>query len=156
MSYYIQEGLEKIKNSSNVNIIKPVMQRDGISLCAKINGGDIVQLTMPVGRMSFPFEPIKYLGKEFGNFYMKNFAIIANKIAINKEHLIRLGYEDTSKNRVRVYALFDDGTATQLFDQLKKYFFKKFKEEIEQICEMQCEDVTKQAVKYNNGESRNS
>ena len=75
MSYYIQEGLEKIKNSSKVNIIKPVMQRDGISLCAKINGGDIVQLTMPVGRMSFPFEPIKYLGKEFGNFYMKNFQI---------------------------------------------------------------------------------
>ena len=84
-----------------------------------------------------------------GRFYWSNFANIQNKIAINKIHLTRLCYVDTNEKRVMTYAYFDDGNIIKLFNPNRKYFFKKFKIEIEQACGIKFEDITKEVINQN-------
>lgn len=148
---YIEENLEKIKNPNDVNIIKPASQdRKGTALWARLNNGDAIQLTEPKGVMTFPFEPIYWLAREeFGRFYFQNFGTIDNQISINKTHLVRLGYVDTKTKRISTCAYFDDGRIVSLYQPLRKYFFKKFKPEIEQKFGMQFEDITEEVKQQN-------
>lgn len=150
---YIDETLEKIKNPNDVDIIKVASKDEkGYSLFARINGGDAVRLTKPMGRLSIPFQPMLYLSHELGRFYFTDFAVLDDKAAINKNHLTRLAYVDTTLidrkyKRVDLYAYFDDGNIIYIANPLRKYFFKKWKAEIEQKCGMQFEDITEEAVK---------
>ena len=149
---YIEENLEKIKNPNDVDIIKRSWPESdkGYSIYARINNGEAVQLTKPMGRMTFPFEPIYWLAREvFGKFYFKNFAILDNLIAINKNHLTKLGYVDTNEKRVEIYVYFDDGNVISLAHPTRKHFFKTWKAEIEQKCGMQFEDITEEVRQEN-------
>ena len=151
MFVYIEENLQKIKNPDDVNIIKPVSpDGKGTALWARLNNGEAVQLTELKGVMTFPFEPIYWLAREqFGKFYFENFATIGNQISINKNHLVKLGYVDIGDKRVDTYAYFNDGRIVLLYQPLRKYFFKKFKSEMEQTFGMQFEDITDEVKQEN-------
>jgi len=149
---YIEENLEKIKNPNDVNIIKPKKLEDGsFVILAKVNNGETVQLTKPLGRFHFPENPIYCLSMEYGRFYFKNFGIVQNFVAINRNHLKELKYLDSQKldskgKRVGVYVCFDDGTMIFLAEPKRNYFFNKLKPELEQIFSIQCKDVTQEAI----------
>ncbi|MBQ7880533.1 MAG: hypothetical protein IJ358_01655 [Clostridia bacterium] len=152
--WYIDENLEKIKNPNNVDIIK-VSSKDekGYSIFARINGGEAVRLTKPMGRISIPYQSMLYLSHELGRFYWEDFAVFDN-FAINKNHLERLTYVDTQLidpkyKRVDLYAKFDDGNVIYVANPLRKYFFKKWKAEIEEQCGMQFEDITEEVIQEN-------
>lgn len=81
-----------------------------------------------------------------GSFYWESFVNVYDLAAINKTHLTRLCYVNTNGIRVNVYLYFDDGKIIKLCNPTKKFFFKKFKSEIEQACEMKFEDVTKEVI----------
>ena len=81
-----------------------------------------------------------------GCFYWSDFAIIDNLVAINKSHLLKLGYVDTNDKRVITYAYFDDGYIIKLFYPTRKFFYKRLKAQIEKLCEMQFEDITKEVT----------
>ena len=153
--WYIDENLEKIKNPNDVDIIKVASKDEkGYSIFARINGGEAVRLTEPMGRMSIPYQSMLYLSHELGRFYWEDFAVFDN-FAINKNHLVKLGYVDgklidPKYKRVDLYAYFIDGQVIYLANPLRKYFFKTWKSEIEQKCEMQFEDITEE-VKQENG-----
>lgn len=150
MFTYIEENLEKIKNPADVDIIKPAKHNKGWELWARINNGKAIQLTQPMGVMTFPFEPIFWLARErFGRFYFEDFGTIDNQISINKKHLIRLGYVDTNKKIIETYAYFDDGQVITLYHPLRKYFYKEFKPMMEQKFEMLFEDVTEEVKQEN-------
>ena len=142
-----EDGLEKIKNPNDVNIIKPAPTQTGlIALFARINNGEAIQLSLPQGESTFSVEPIYYLSKAMSSLYWSDFAIIRSEMAINKTHLTRLCYVDMNKKRVMTYACFDDGKIIKLYNPTRKYFFKKFKVEIEQECEMEFEDITNEVI----------
>ncbi|MFQ6723978.1 MAG: hypothetical protein ACLRFE_01405 [Clostridia bacterium] len=149
---YIEENLEKIKNPNDVNIIKPAKLDRGYELWARINNGEKIQLTEPKSKMTFPFEPIYWLAREqFGKFYFKDFGMIDNYVAINKNHLKELQYLDSQKldpkgKRVGLYVCFDDGLTIFLAEPTKKYFLNKLKPEMEQKFGMQFKDVTQEAI----------
>lgn len=153
--WYIDENVEKIKNPNDVDIIKVASKDEkGYSIFARINGGDAIRLTKPMGRLSIPFQPMLYLSHELGRFYWNDFAVF-DKMAINKNHLEKLGYVDVKLmdpkyKRVDLYAYFDDGNIIYLANPLRKYFFKTWKAEIEQKCGMQFEDITEE-VRQENG-----
>lgn len=150
MFNYIDENIEKIKNPDDVNIIKPAPADRGTALWARLNNGDAIQLTEPKGVMTFPFEPIFWIGTNLlGKFYFTNFATIDNRVSINKKHLTRLGYIDTNEKRISTYAYFDDGRIIRLYKPLRKYFFKKLKPEMEQKFGMQFEDITEEVKQQN-------
>ena len=151
---YIEENLEKIKNPNNVDIIKVASKDEkGYSIFARINGGEAVRLTKPMSRISIPYQSMLYLSHELGRFYWDNFAVFDNT-AINKTHLTNLAYVDTASldpkyKRVDLYAEFDDGNLIFLANPLRKYFFKKWKAEIEAKCGMQFEDRTEEVRQQN-------
>ncbi len=152
---YIDENLEKIKNPNDVDIIKVAPHESkGYSIFARINGGDAVRLTKPMGRMSIPYQPMLYLSHELGRFYWKDFAVLEDKMAINKNHLIKIAYVDTKLidpkyKRVDLYACFDDGNIIYIANPLRKFFFKTWKKEIEEKCGMQFEDITEEVKQQN-------
>jgi hypothetical protein len=152
MFAHIEENLEKIKNPDDVNIIKPKkLENGGFVIVAGINNGEAVQLTKPTGKLHFPEDPIYCLSMEYGRFYFKGFGIIQNFVAINKNHLTELKYLDSQKldpkgQRVGVYVCFDDGNMVFLAEPKRKYFFNKFKPELEQMFGVQCKDVTQEAI----------
>ena len=154
MFNYYEENLAKIKNPNDVDIIKPAqVQGGGMALFARINNGESIQLTSPKGRLTFPFEPIYWLGKEMGRFYWESFVKVYNLVAINKTHLTRLCYVNTNGIRVDAYAYFDDGKIIKFCKPTKKFFFKKLKSEIEQACEMEFEDITQEVIKNTKNDS---
>ena len=153
---YIEENLEKIKNPDDVNIIKPKkLENRSFVILAKINNGETVQLTKPMGKLTFPFEPIYWLAREqFGKFYFKNFGIVENFVAINKNYLQELKYLDSQKldpkgKRVGLYVCFDDGNMVFLAEPKRKYFFNKLKPELEQMFGMQFKDITQEVIDNN-------
>ena len=152
MLKYIYANVEKIKKPNDVNIIKPKKLEDGsFAILAKINNGEAVQITKPLGKFHFPEDPIYCLAMEYGRFYFKNFGIIQNFVAINKNHLTGLKYLDSQKldpkgKRVGLYVCFDDRNMMFLAEPKRKYFFNKLKPELEQIFGMQCRDVTQEAI----------
>lgn len=152
--WYIDENLEKIKNPNDVDIIKVVSKDEkGYSLFARLNGGDAIRLTKPMGKMSIPYQSMLYLSHELGRFYWTDFAVFDN-FAINKNHLVKLGYIDVKLidpkyKRVNLCAYFDDGNVIIVAQPLRKYFFKTWKEQIEQKCGMQFEDITEQVKQEN-------
>ena len=148
---YIEENLEKIKNPNDVNFIKPASpEGKGTALWARLNNGEAVRLTETKGVMTFPWEPIYWLARErLGQIYFKTFGSIDNQLAINKKHLIRFGYVDLNKKRISTYAYFDDGRMVLLYEPLRKYFFKKFKPEMEQEFGIQFEDITEEVKQEN-------
>ena len=143
-------------SSVDVDIIKVAPHENkGYSIFARINGGEAVRLTKPMGRMSIPYQPMLYLSHELGRFYWKDFAMIEEEMAINKNHLERLAYVDTTLidhkyKRVDLYAYFDDGNIIYVANPLRKYFFKTWKTQIEEQCGMQFEDITEE-VREENG-----
>ncbi|MBQ3502837.1 MAG: hypothetical protein IJA72_04165 [Clostridia bacterium] len=152
---YIDENLEKIKNPNDVDIIKVAPHENkGYSLFARLNGGDAIRLTKPMGRMSIPYQPMLYLSHELGRFYWEDFAVLDDKAAINKNHLVRLMYVDMQLiepkyKRVDLYAKFDDDNLIYIANPMRKFFFKKWKAEIEQKCGMQFEDITEEVRQQN-------
>ena len=148
---YIDENIEKIKNPYYVNIIIPeAYDGRGKALWARINDGELIQLTKSQGVMTFPWEPIYWLEKEkLGKNYFKNFGVINNQISINKKHLTKLGYVDANKMRISTYAYFDDGEIVLLCQPLRKYFFQKLKPEIEQKFGMEFKDIVQEMKQKN-------
>lgn len=152
---YIDENLEKIKNPDDVDIIKVASKDEkGYSLFARINSGDAVRLTKPIGRMSIPYQPMLYLSHELGRFYWEDFAVLEDRVAINKNHLKKLAYVDTTLiypkyKRVDLYAYFDDGKIIYITNPLRKFFFKTWKKEIEAKCGMPFEDITEEVKQEN-------
>ena len=152
MFTYIDENLEKIKNPNDVNIIKPKKLENGsFAIVAKINNGNSVQITRPLGKFHFPEDPIYCLSMEYGRFYFKDFVIVDNFVAINRNHLTELKYLDLQKldpkaKRIGVYVGFDDNSTIFLAEPTIKYFFKKFKPKMEEKFGMQFEDVTQVAI----------
>ena len=70
---YIEENLEKIKNPNDVNVIATHWDEDGYYLRVRLNNGEALQLTEPMGRISYPYEPINYIYNEMGRFYWEDF-----------------------------------------------------------------------------------
>ena len=151
---YIDKNLEKIKNPNDVDSIKITSKDEkGYSIFARINGGEAVRLTKPMGRMSLPYQSMLYLSHELGRFYWEDFAVFDN-FAINKNHLEKLGYVDVKLidpkcKRVYLYAYFDDGNIINVANPLRKYFFKTWKTQIEEQCGMQFEDITEEVRQQN-------
>lgn len=151
---YIDENLEKIKNPNDVDIIKVASKDEkGYSIFARINSGEAVRLTKPMGRMSIPYQSMLYLSHELGRFYWEDFAVFDN-FAINKNHLEKLTYVDvklidSKHNRVNLCAHFDDGNIIYVANPLRKYFFKTWKAQIEERCGMEFEDITDE-IKHQN------
>ena len=63
--------------------------------------------------------------------------------------MVKLGYVDIGDKRVDTYAYFNDGRIVLLYQPLRKYFFKKFKSEMEQTFGMQFEDITDEVKQEN-------
>lgn len=134
MFKYIDENLNKIINPDNVNMIRTFAGKlgEGNVLRAFMNGGENINLTKPKNKLEYPFEPIYYLSQEMGRFYWKDFGIIDNQLAVNRNHLTKVTYsDDKSANRFKIQVYFDDGNNYLLARPLKKYFLKQFKQELE-------------------------
>jgi len=78
--------------------------------------------------MNFPFEPIYWFYKGPGYFYLNNFIIFDNWLALNTTNLDGFYYkmlDDKKFFKVGIFATFDDGSATRVKRQTVKEFEKK-------------------------------
>lgn len=115
---YIDKNLQEvIKNPQNVMFIKPLYKKNKLALYAIVKEKEgiykKVQLTKEQNKLEFPFEPICHFYNGPGYFYLKDFLIFNNWIAVNIFNLD--GFEsvpwgERNKN-TSVYAVFNDGSA---------------------------------------------
>lgn len=142
---YIEENLEKIKNPDDVNIIKTRKVDKGFYLIAQLNKGAVIPITQHDKNPTS--EPFYLLASKVGRKYFNNFAAISEHVAVNRNHLTKLGYVDESLidkrlERVQLYAYFDDGRQIYLANPLRQYFFEETKSEIEAKCGIKFENIT--------------
>ena len=136
---YINENLEAvIDNPDKVMYIKPYSMGNKSALFAVLKEDDGIykrlQLTKAQSKLHFPIEPIFNFYRGPGYFYLKNFTVFDNMVALNINYFdgFKCKYMQGQKYfNLGVFALFNDGTATYIAgDNDRKFLhtggFKKF------------------------------
>ena len=145
MFKYVQSNIQNIKSPNHIIFIKPYKTDKGYILIARKDNRNI-PITYPKNRLTFPTAPIYWLAREMvGQFYWEDFAIINNKIAVNKNYILRLSYtEDENSNLIEVNIYFTNRNELVLARCSKKQFFTKLKQEFENLfgCKIQQEFKT--------------
>ena len=149
---YIEENLQKIKNPDDVNVIKIRRTEEGFYLIAQLNNGRVIQITQPDKNPTS--EPFYLLARKIGREYFNNFASVSEYVAVNRNHLTKLGYVDETLvdkrlKRVQLHAYFDDGRQIYLGNPLRQNFFEGIKLEIEAKCGIKFEDRTEEVRQQN-------
>lgn len=120
MLQYIDENLNKIMQSSdNVLYLRPYDIGNKKALFAIVKEGQgvykKVQITKEQSKMTFPFEPIYWFYKGPGEFYLKDFIVICNFLALNVKYLDGFKSKPLDECKifnVGIFATFNDGSAT--------------------------------------------
>lgn len=130
---YIDENLNKIiQNLDSVMYLRPYYIRNKEELFAIVKEAQgvykKVQITKEQAKMNFPFEPIYWFYHGPGYFYLKDFIVFDNWIALNTTNLDGFKHKTLDKSKVfkvGVFATFNDGSATFVKRQTLKEFEKK-------------------------------
>lgn len=117
---YIDENLKKIiDNPSSVMYLRPDDIENKRALFAIVKEEDgvykKVQITKAQHNWNFPIEPLYWFYQGPGYFYLKNFLIFDNWIALNLTNLNgfkEVEFDDRKNFKVGIYATFNDGSAT--------------------------------------------
>ena len=130
---YIDENLKKIiENPNSVMYLRPyeVGNKRALFAIVKEEQGVYkkVQITKEQSKGNFPFEPIHWFYQGPGYFYLNDFIVFDNWLALNKTNLDGFKHkilEESKIFKVGVFATFNDGSATFVRRQTKKEFEKK-------------------------------
>lgn len=134
MFRYIDENLNKIlKSPESVLFIRPldVGKKKALFAIVKEDEGIYrhIQITKEMSNSNFPFDPIYLLYNDRGDELLKNFIkpTCDSDLALNIHHLegfkiVKL--EQYKILNIGIYAIFEDGTATFVTRERKKYFQK--------------------------------
>lgn len=130
---YIEENLNRIvQNPDSVMYLKPydIGKKRALFAIVKEEQGVYkkVQITKAQSKGNFPFEPIYWFYQGPGYFYLKNFIVFNNWIALNITNLEGFKHktlEESKIFKVGVFATFNDGSATFVKRQTAKEFEKK-------------------------------
>ena len=133
MLQYIDENLNKIiENPDSVMYIRPYDIKNKRALFAIVKEEDgvykKVQISKEQHKMNFPIEPIYWFYKGPGYFYLKNFIVVENWLALNINNLEGFKYknlEDSKFFKIGIFATFNDGSATSITRKTQKEFQKK-------------------------------
>jgi len=130
---YIEENLNRIiQNPDSVMYLKPydIGRKRALFAIVKEEEGVYkkVQITKEQSKGNFPFEPIYWFYQGPGYFYLKDFIVFDNWLALNVTNLEGFKYktlEESKIFKVGVFATFNDGSATFVKRQTPKEFEKK-------------------------------
>lgn len=131
---YIDENLNTIlQNQGMVLYLKPYDVRNKRALFAIVREGEgegvykKLQITKEQSKWTFPFEPIHYFRNGPGYFYLKDFIVSNNYIALNVKNLEGFMSKNSQKNNkiVNIFATFNDGTSVFLKWKNAKRFEKE-------------------------------
>lgn len=130
---YINENLNRIiQNPDSVLYLRTYDVGNKRALFAMVREDQgvyrKVQITKEESIMTFPAEPIYWFYNGPGYFYLKDFLIFHNRIALNIAHLDGFKAESLVENKVfnvGVSASFDDGSATIIWRERAKKFEKR-------------------------------
>ena len=133
MLQYIDENLNRIiQNPDSVMYLRPYNIRNKLALFAIIKEEQGVykkiQISKEQHKMHFPLEPIYWFYKGPGYFYLKDFIVFDNWLALNTTNLEGFKHktlDDSKLFKVAVFATFNDGSATFVKRQTPKEFQKK-------------------------------
>lgn len=133
MLKYIDENLNKIiENPESVMYLRPydIGGKRALFAIVKEEQGVYkkVQITKEQIKGNFPFEPIYWFYQGPGYFYLKDFIVFDNWLALNITNLEGFKHttlEESKIFKVGVYATFNDGSATFIKRQTTKEFEKK-------------------------------
>ena len=133
MLQYIDENLNMIiQNPDSVMYLRPYDIGNKKALFAIIKEEEgvykKVQITKEQHKMNFPFEPIYWFYKGPGYFYLKDYIVFDNYLALNATNLDgfkRQTLDGRKLFNVGVFATFNDGSATFVKRQTAKEFEKK-------------------------------
>lgn len=118
---YNDENLNTIlQNQDRVLYLKPYNVGNKKALFAIVREGEGVykklQITKEQSELTFPFEPIYYFRNGPGYFYLKDFMVLNNFIALNVKNMEGFMSKNSQKNNkmVNIFATFNDGTSVFL------------------------------------------
>lgn len=125
---YNDRNLEKLLNSNNVLLIKPIFINKKYALQAVIkneNDYEDLLISNPQSKFTFPNAPIYELFNLAGYNYSKKFLNYKNIIAINSDFIDFINYEYSDNNIVTIFLKFSDNKSIIMM-KLKKIIFEKF------------------------------
>lgn len=130
---YIDENLNRIiQNPDSVMYLRPYdigRKRALFAVVKEVEGVyKKVQITKAQSKAHFPFEPIYWFYQGPGYFYLKDFIVFDNWLALNITNLEGFKHktlEESKIFKVGVFATFNDGSATFVKRQTPKDFEKK-------------------------------
>lgn len=130
---YIDENLNMIiQNPDSVMYLRPYDIGNKRALFAVVKEEEgiykKVQITKEQHKMNFPFEPIHWFYQGPGYFYLKDFIVLDNWLALNTTNLDGFKHkllEESKIFKVGIFATFNDGSATFIKRQTPKEFEKK-------------------------------
>jgi len=133
MLKYIDENLNKIiENPESVMYLRPydIGGKRALFAIVKEDQGVYkkVQITKEQFKGNFPFEPISWFYKGPGYFYLKDFIVFNNWLALNITNLEGFKHSTLDESKifkVGIYATFNDGSATFVERKTSKEFQKK-------------------------------
>jgi len=133
MLQYIEENLNRIiQEPDSVMYLKPYNVGNKRALFAIVKEGQgvykKVQISKEQSKMNFPFEPIYWFYKGPGYFYLKDFIVFDNWLALNTKNLEGFKHKTLDESKVfkiGVFATFNDGSATFIKRQTPKEYQKK-------------------------------
>lgn len=118
----IVSALEQIKESKNVNAFKIVKKDKKYCYCAILTDGTEVQLTKGKKLLDFIWNPMLFLEKFFGYFYMQDFIMCEKcNTCINKNNIHNVVVDENaqSEKQYRFYMIFNNGQT------ISSYIYKK-------------------------------
>ena len=133
MLQYINENLNRIiENPDSVMYLRPYSIKNKAALFAIVKEEDgvykKVQISKEVFKGHFPGEPIYWFYHGPGYFYLKNFIVFDNWLALNVTNLDGFKYsilDDNKIFKVGVFATFNDDSAIRVTEYTIKGFEKK-------------------------------
>ncbi len=141
MLEFYDEAIEQILNPDDVLYVGVSLADEGNKriLRALKNDGSVIQLTKPMGVMTFPFEPLLYFSNAMGRNYMSNFldveACDSNNIMVNIDHFKNFVIDSGDKKAkfVEIFAQFDNDSKIRLIGLRKKFFEKHGRRKLEKV-----------------------
>lgn len=132
MLKYIDENLNKIiENPGSVMYLRPydIGGKRALFAIVKEEQGVYkkVQITKEQIKGNFPFEPISWFYKGPGYFYLKDFIVFNNWLALNIANLEGFKHSTLDESKIfkiGIYATFNDGSATFIERKTQKEFQK--------------------------------
>ena len=130
---YLEENLNRIvQNPDSVMYLRPydIGRKRALFAIVKEEQGVYkkVQITKEQSKGNFPFEPIYWFYQGPGYFYLKDFIVFDNWLALNITNLEGFKHKTLEESKifeVVVFATFNDGSATFVKRQTTKEFEKK-------------------------------